>query len=165
MPRHFALVGDVTVTHAGGISSPGDSLTLGAYTTGGRYLPALGHSRLQPFGQVLVGFAHSSGSLVENQSGSTAGNAFAANVGGGLDVRANRRFSIRMIEVTALSRPSAMASTTIRTTFASAPASSFISETATPACLPSADSTPYGLPTSDLRASGALMERVRIEAL
>jgi len=98
MRRHFALVGDVTVTRAAGISSDDDSLTLGAYTAGARYLPPLGHSRVQPFGQVLVGFAHSSGSLVENQSASTAGNAFAANVGGGLDVRANRRFSILIIE-------------------------------------------------------------------
>lgn len=96
----IALVGDITADHAGSISSSGDSLTLSAYTLGARYRQHIGHSPLQPFGQVLVGFAHSSGSLVGGQSpaASNAGAAFAANIGGGLDLRANRRFSFRLIE-------------------------------------------------------------------
>jgi peptidoglycan-associated lipoprotein len=96
----FALVGDVTAVHAGAITSTGYSLTLSAFTAGLRYLPRVGHSTWQPFGQVLVGAAHSTGTLVEGQSPATAnaGAVFAANVGGGLDLRASRRFSIRLID-------------------------------------------------------------------
>jgi outer membrane immunogenic protein len=98
--RNFALVGDVSVAHTGAISGNGYSLTLSTFTFGGRYIPRLGHSPLHPFGQILAGFAHSSGSLVEGQNGapSNAGGTFAANVGGGLDLSANRRLSFRMIE-------------------------------------------------------------------
>jgi peptidoglycan-associated lipoprotein len=96
----FALVGDITAAHAGSITSSGYGLTLSAYTVGARYQPRIGHSPWQPFGQVLVGLAHSSGSLVEGQSPATsnAGAAFAANLGGGLDLGVNRRFSFRLVE-------------------------------------------------------------------
>ena len=99
-PGKFALVGDITVAHAGAISSNGYSLTLGAYTVGVRYLPRFVRSPLRPFGQVLVGLAHSSGSLVQRQTpdASSAGEAFAANLGGGLDLRIDRRFSLRLVE-------------------------------------------------------------------
>jgi outer membrane immunogenic protein len=99
-PGGFAVVGEISVTHAGGISSNGYDLTLSTFTAGARYLPRLGHSPMQPFGQVLVGVAHSSGSLVQapNPAASNAGAAFAALVGGGLDLRANGRFSIRLVE-------------------------------------------------------------------
>ena len=103
--RHgsFALVGDITAAHANGISSTGYSLTLSAFTAGVRYLPLLGHtslSSIQPFGQVLVGVAHSSGSLVQNPNpgAGNAGAAFAANLGGGLDLHIDRRFSLRLLE-------------------------------------------------------------------
>jgi len=96
----FALVGDVTVAYAGAVSTTGDSLTLSTFTAGGRYLPRLKHSPLQPFGQVLAGLAHSSGTLVQgsNPGAGNAGAAFAANLGGGLDLRATRRFSVRLVE-------------------------------------------------------------------
>jgi peptidoglycan-associated lipoprotein len=99
-PGSFALVGDVTVAHAGTVSSTSDTLTLSAFTAGARYLPRLGHSPLQPFGQALIGLAHSSGTLVQgsNSAASNAGAAFAANLGGGLDVHATRRFSVRLVE-------------------------------------------------------------------
>jgi peptidoglycan-associated lipoprotein len=99
-PGSFALAGDVTVAHAGAISSTGDSLTLSTFTAGGRYLPKLGHSPVQPFGQVLIGLAHSSGTLVQgtNPGVGNPGAAFAADLGGGLDLRANRRFSLRLID-------------------------------------------------------------------
>jgi peptidoglycan-associated lipoprotein len=43
---------------------------------------------------------HSSGTLVEgtNPGAANAGAAFAANIGGGLDLKTNRRFAIRLIE-------------------------------------------------------------------
>jgi peptidoglycan-associated lipoprotein len=99
-PGSFALVGDATIARAGAISSTGDTLTLSAFTVGGRYLPKLGRSPLQPFGQALIGLAHSSGKLVQgaNPAAANAGAAFAANLGGGLDLRASRRFAVRLIE-------------------------------------------------------------------
>jgi peptidoglycan-associated lipoprotein len=50
------------------------------------------------FGLALV--THSCESLVEeaNSATSNAGAAFAASLGGGLDLRASRRFSFRLIE-------------------------------------------------------------------
>jgi peptidoglycan-associated lipoprotein len=99
-PGSFALVGDVTVAHAGSAASSGDSLTLSAFTAGARYLPKLGRSPVQPYGQALIGLAHSSGTLVQgaNPAAQNAGAAFAANLGGGLDLRACSRFSVRLIE-------------------------------------------------------------------
>jgi peptidoglycan-associated lipoprotein len=96
----FALAADVTAAHAGTVSSSGDSLTLSTFTVGVRYRPPLGHSSLQPFGQVLMGLAHSSGTLVQgsNPGAANAGAAFAGNFGGGLDLRATSRFSVRLVE-------------------------------------------------------------------
>ena len=96
----FAMAGDVAIAHAGTVSSTGDSLTLSTFTAGVRYLPPLEHSSLRPFGQVLLGLAHSSGTLVQvsNPGAANAGAAFAANFGGGLDLRATSRFSIRLAE-------------------------------------------------------------------
>jgi hypothetical protein len=99
-PGQFALAGDVTIAHAGTVSSSGDNLTLSIFTAGVRYLPPLRHSSLQPFGQVLLGLAHSSGTLVQgsNPGAANAGAAFAGNFGGGLDLRVTPRFSVRLVE-------------------------------------------------------------------
>jgi peptidoglycan-associated lipoprotein len=96
----FELAGDVTVAHGGGIASNTYSLTLSAYTAGARYRIEPKQSSFEPFGQVLVGLAHSSGTLVQGLTPATAnaGAAFAANLGGGLDLRATRQFSVRLIE-------------------------------------------------------------------
>jgi len=100
-PGNFALVGDITSAHAGSISTAGLDLTLSTYTAGVRYLPKLRDSPLHPWGQVLVGVAHASGTLAQapNPGAANAGAAFAANLGGGLDLRLNRRFAIRLYEV------------------------------------------------------------------
>jgi peptidoglycan-associated lipoprotein len=100
MSGQFALAGDVTIAHAGTVSSSRDNITLSTFTAGGRYLPRLGRSSLQPFGQVLLGLAHSSGTLVQgsNPGAANAGAAFAGIFGGGLDLRATPRFSIRLVE-------------------------------------------------------------------
>jgi len=97
---HFALVGDVSAAEAGKISSNGYGLTLIALTAGARYQLRLGHSPLHPFGQLMVGVAHSSGSLVDGQNPSVpnAGAAFAANAGGGIDLHFNRHLSFRLVE-------------------------------------------------------------------
>ncbi len=99
-PGSWALVGDVVSGHAGNVSTAAYNITLSAFTAGVRYLPPFGHSSLHPFGQVLVGAAHSSGSLVQapNTGSGNSGAAFASNIGGGLDLSANQRFSIRLFE-------------------------------------------------------------------
>jgi len=99
-PGSWALVGDVLSTYAGGVSAAGYDLTLTAFTGGVRYLPPAGHSSLHPFGQVLAGVAHSSGTLVQgtNPASANAGAAFAGSFGGGLDLRATSRFSVRLVE-------------------------------------------------------------------
>ena len=97
----FAAVGDLTVDQASGIGSSGLGLRLATLTAGTRYVPRIGHSPLQPFVQVSVGLAHASGTLVGHGTPGAinAGAAFAANMGGGLDMRVNRRFSVRLAEV------------------------------------------------------------------
>lgn len=99
-PAHFALAGDITIVHAGGVGSSAQSLTLSTFTAGPRYFLPLHSEHIQPFGQVLVGLVHSSGTAVEgrNPGAANAGAAFAANIGGGLDLKASRRFSVRLIE-------------------------------------------------------------------
>jgi len=99
-PGKWDVVGDVVAGYASGVSAAGYGLTLSAFTAGVRYLPPIGHSSFQPFGQVLAGVAHSSGTLVQGSQSATtnAGAAFASNFGGGLDLRANQRFSIRLVE-------------------------------------------------------------------
>lgn len=96
----FALAGDVTIAHAATVTTSGDNLTLSTFTAGVRYLPPLRLSSLQPFGQVLLGLAHSSGTLVRgsNPGAANAGAAFAGNFGGGLDLHATARFSVRLVE-------------------------------------------------------------------
>ena len=96
----FAVVGDVSVTHASSISSGGYSLTLGTYTAGIRYRAKLGHSLIHPFGEATVGVAHASGSLVEGSdaSVSNSGGSFALITGGGVDLRATRRLWFRLID-------------------------------------------------------------------
>lgn len=96
----FALIGDVTAGHASGISSSGYGLTLSSYTAGVRYIPRCDHWPVQPYGQALIGVAHSSGSLVQGQNSvaSNSAAAFAAYVGGGLDLTASRRILLRLVE-------------------------------------------------------------------
>jgi peptidoglycan-associated lipoprotein len=95
--RGVALAGDVTVGHTNSIGSSGSSLTLSSFTTGVRYSPPLKRTRFQPFGEVLVGYSHISGSLTQRQTTSSS-NGFAANLGGGLDAHLNQRLSLRLIE-------------------------------------------------------------------
>jgi outer membrane immunogenic protein len=97
---HFALVGDVTVAEADKISSNGFGLILSTYTVGTRYQFRLGHSPLHPFGQILAGVAHASGSLVDGQnpSVSNSGGTFAGNAGGGIDLNLTHRLAIRLVE-------------------------------------------------------------------
>ena len=99
--RHFALAGDLTAGHASGISTGSYDLTLTVFTAGLRFTPGFKMGRLVPYGQILAGGAHASGSLV---SGNTPANnsvvVFASNVGGGLDLapHPDSRFALRLVE-------------------------------------------------------------------
>jgi hypothetical protein len=96
----FSAVVDFTWGRNGKISSQGFELNQTSLTGGLRYrAPALGR-RIYPFGQVTAGFAHASGSLVENPNGpvSNAGAAFAATAGGGLDYALSHHIWIRFIQ-------------------------------------------------------------------
>jgi opacity protein-like surface antigen len=88
------------LAHSGATSTNGDDLTLSAYTAGIRYTPRLHMGPLKPFGQVLAGVAHARGSLAEgtNLAASNAGAAFAANVGGGVDLKITRMLALRLID-------------------------------------------------------------------
>jgi peptidoglycan-associated lipoprotein len=73
---------------------------LSIFTAGPRYLLPIHSEHIQPFGQVLVGLVHSSGTAVQgsNPGSANAGAAFASNIGGGLDLKASRRLALRLIE-------------------------------------------------------------------
>jgi outer membrane immunogenic protein len=95
--RGIALVGDATIGHTNNIGSSNSSLTLSSFTTGARYSPPLKRTRYQPFGQLLIGYGHISGSFIQGQAASSS-NGFAAKLGGGLDAHINQRLSFRLIE-------------------------------------------------------------------
>ena len=92
----LALVGDFGVYR---FSNPGPGLTSTLYTYLGGPRVALrrgrAENRIAPFAQVLFG----GGRLNASAGGVDAGeNSFAMAVGGGLNVSAGRRFSIRLVE-------------------------------------------------------------------
>jgi peptidoglycan-associated lipoprotein len=100
LPGRFALVADLTIDNIGKINTSSYSLTLSTFTVGVRYLPKLRHSPFQPFGQVMAGGAHASGSLIPppNPLAQNATLSFAASIGGGLDVHLNHRFGLRLAQ-------------------------------------------------------------------
>jgi outer membrane immunogenic protein len=95
----FSIVGEFNGVTNGNINASGHSLTLLTYFAGPRYRLAPAGGRFAPFAQILVGGAHASGALYA-PSGSPLGsaNAFAASMGGGLDVDLNRRVALRLVE-------------------------------------------------------------------
>lgn len=95
-----AIAGDITSTTASGISANSYDLSLTVYSAGVRYAPPLRRARWQPFGQMLVGVGHSEGSLIHAQIGGSSygANAFAAHIGGGVDLSIRRHFSVRLIQ-------------------------------------------------------------------
>ncbi len=95
LTRYLGVVGDFATVHAGNVNASGLALNLTSYLFGPQVsIPV--HSRFHPFGHVLVGGAHAGG-LSYGGAGAPA-NAFAMAVGGGLDVRVNHAFSVRLFE-------------------------------------------------------------------
>jgi len=96
-PLHWlGIAADLGGYHVGQIGSTSVDSTLSTFLFGPRIrLP--GTSHLKPFGQVLFGVAHATGST--GFAGAGASNAFAMGVGGGLDVPATHHFGFRLVEV------------------------------------------------------------------
>jgi peptidoglycan-associated lipoprotein len=96
---HYAFVADATVVQASKISAGGYDLTLGIYSLGFRYRP-LPYSPWSPFGQLLLGASHASGSLVQGDTPAAGQGSlvFAGTVGGGMDYWFNERWSVRVFE-------------------------------------------------------------------
>jgi opacity protein-like surface antigen len=83
----------------GNILGTGVNGTLSTYMFGPR-ITYRHLGRFTPFGQVLFGVAHASGSLSGSTTTvTTSDNSFAMSVGGGVDYRVTRHFSIRPLQV------------------------------------------------------------------
>ncbi len=94
----FAVVAEVASQRASGINGSSEDLTLTSYSFGPRFSwHKYGH--FAPFGQVLLGGAHASGSFATDSSGfAGSSNAFALIAGGGLDIGITRHVAIRAFE-------------------------------------------------------------------
>jgi len=93
----FSLVGEIASQHGRDSGSNGD-LTLTSFMVGPRYSIKRG-GHFAPFGQVLVGVAHASGSLAPGSSDiAGSSNSFAMAAGGGLDVNLSEHFTLRAIQ-------------------------------------------------------------------
>ena len=79
------------------VNSSGLDLMLTNFLLGGRY--SLRHfSRFTPYGQLLVGASHASGSLAPGQLAPGSSTAFAMAAGGGLDLTLTRHLAIRLVQ-------------------------------------------------------------------
>lgn len=95
-PR-VAAVADVSSETSRTAGQASSSLTLTSYTVGVRYYPTwAARQKVQPFGEVLIGGAHAGGSRAGIADGTSA---FAARIGGGLDVPVSRLFVLRIPQI------------------------------------------------------------------
>jgi outer membrane protein OmpA-like peptidoglycan-associated protein/opacity protein-like surface antigen len=94
----FGIAGEFTGGHSSNISILGQGLTLTTFTAG----PRVSHRfrRFTPYGEVLVGGAHGSGSYFPSRTSiSSSASSFAVTTGGGVDFRLTPRFSIRALDL------------------------------------------------------------------
>ncbi len=98
VPRLQALA-DLTVVHRSGITPDGYALTQLTYTFGMRVFATPARARVQPFGELLAGGAHVSGTLAPQSTGAGgSNNSFALQAGGGLAYRLGHHVTLRAIE-------------------------------------------------------------------
>jgi outer membrane immunogenic protein len=91
---HLSLLGDFTATHQGTITPDRYDLTQFTFAGGIRYHPALSFHRIQPFGDLLFGVAHTTGSLSPSNTGFGSSTAFAFQTGGGVELRLSKRWTL-----------------------------------------------------------------------
>ena len=90
----LAIVGELSVQHASNVLGSGAGLTLTSYQAGPRYrFPQV--RRVVPFAQILLGGSHASGSYASDTGLS---NAFAATMGGGIEVELTSRVALRAFQ-------------------------------------------------------------------
>lgn len=96
---NIAVIGEIGSEHASNIDHTSADLTLTSFLGGVRYSRRW-FGKMAPFGQLLLGGAHASGSLTPTSSGqSGSANAFAMVAGGGMDLEMLRHWKVRLIEV------------------------------------------------------------------
>jgi peptidoglycan-associated lipoprotein len=97
---HFALVADVSFVHTGNADNTAQGLSFTSYLVGARLPLPLHHARIVPFGQILIGVTHESGSFAHvPATGFQNDSEFSAAGGAGLDYRLTPRLTMRTIEV------------------------------------------------------------------
>ena len=97
---HAAVVGEFAMINNNNVENTGHILTITTALAGVRVPYPLHATRYAPYAQVLIGLSHDSGMIAQvNPSGPSSYNAFAASIGGGLDIRLTRRLSLRPAEV------------------------------------------------------------------
>lgn len=96
--KGFSMVGDLTVETKTNVLGTGTSLTLGSFSGGARYRFIRG--RWEPFGEVMAGGIQATGgySKIGITSAASATMSFAGTLGGGVDLRLNPRWSLRLVE-------------------------------------------------------------------
>jgi outer membrane immunogenic protein len=96
----WSLVTEISSEYTPRAPTTANSLTLTSYLAGGRYqLPQpwlRGARSPQPFAQVLLGAGHSGGGEAGIGDSSYA---FAARMGGGVDLPLSSRFAVRIIQI------------------------------------------------------------------
>jgi hypothetical protein len=109
--RGLGIVARVEGLHVGANSTASESLSLLTTVFGPRYTVHLRSRRYALFGEGLVGVANGFDSLFSEGSGpvgsinagtTSSSNALAVDVGGGLDLRLNHRFAIRVLRASYL---------------------------------------------------------------
>jgi peptidoglycan-associated lipoprotein len=94
----LAAVADINSGHSSNIGIGTSDLTLTSYVFGPRYYWH-SHAKTTPFAQVLLGGAHANNSLALRVAGrQVSSDAFAAKIGGGVDLPLNQRFALRPFE-------------------------------------------------------------------
>jgi hypothetical protein len=97
--RGVGLVADLSGLHTGSIGSSGVSLDMTTVTFGPRYRWSP-HRRWSAYGQALVGEATGYNSQFPTPTLlETTARSFALQLGGGVDYRLSRRFSLRGLDV------------------------------------------------------------------
>jgi peptidoglycan-associated lipoprotein len=93
----LSVEGEFTGGHANDISLLGQDLTLTTFQVGPK-VSLTGH-RFVPYGQILFGGAHGSGSYFPTSiSFTTSASSFAFSPGGGLDINLTHRIAIRAVD-------------------------------------------------------------------
>jgi hypothetical protein len=95
----FSLAFEMNGVNNGNVNATRQDLRLFSYLAGPRYSYVPAHGRFVPYGQILAGAAFASGRLYGSSpslSGST--NAFAAGVGGGVDVILKPHLALRILQ-------------------------------------------------------------------